>query len=66
MHSSNIGKCPEVEEYTRTPLTGRRSDLSEAAHANVRENWRPKGVLCEETADTRFDCVSEVGDRAAF
>jgi hypothetical protein len=21
-------------------------------------------VLCEETADTRFDCVSEVSDRA--
>jgi hypothetical protein len=20
---------------------------------NVGENWRPKGVLCEETADTR-------------
>ena len=47
-------------------VTGRRPNLSEAARANVRENRRAKGVLCEETADTRFDCVSEVGDRAAF
>jgi hypothetical protein len=34
-------------------VTGRRSNLSEAARANVRENWRAKGLLCEETADTR-------------
>lgn len=27
-------------------------------------NWRAKGVVCEETADTRL-IVSEVGDRAA-
>jgi len=33
---------------------------------NVRENWRAEDVLCEETADNPIDCVSEVGDRAAF
>jgi len=34
-------------------VTGRFSNLSEAARANVRENWRAKGVLSEENADAR-------------
>ena len=47
-------------------VTGRRSNLSEAARANVRQNWRTKCVLCEENSGYPIDCVSEVGDRAAF
>src|SRR5882672_4775284 len=44
-------------------VTGRRSNLSEAARANVRENWRAKG---EETADTRSIVCrqSETGQRS--
>jgi hypothetical protein len=30
-------------------VTGRRSNLGEAGCANVRENYRAKGVLFEET-----------------
>ena len=40
-------------ETAASCVTGRRSNLSEAARANLRENWRAKGVLCEEVADTR-------------
>jgi hypothetical protein len=48
-------------------VTGRRSSLSEAARANIREigGQRGKDVICEETADSR-SIVSSVGDRAAF
>jgi len=61
-------KCRKATglEPAASRVTGRRSNLSEAARANVIENWQTKDVLCEETANTRFDCVSEVGDRAAF
>jgi hypothetical protein len=38
-------------------VTGRPSNLGEAAVPNVRENWRTKGVLCEETADTDRLCA---------
>lgn len=33
-------------------VIGRSTNLSEAARANASENWRAKGVPCEETADT--------------
>jgi len=45
-------------------VTGGCSKLSVAASANVGEICRVKRVLCEETAE--IDCVSELGDRAAF
>jgi hypothetical protein len=32
-------------------VTGRHSNLSEAARVNVGKNYRAKGALCQETAD---------------
>jgi len=47
-------------------VTGRRSNLGEAALVNVIKNWRTKAVFYAHTEDVRFDCLSDVGDRAAF
>jgi len=47
-------------------VTGRRSNLGEAALVNVIKNWRTKGVFYAQTEDVRFDCLSDVGDRAAM
>jgi hypothetical protein len=47
-------------------VTGRRSNLGEAALVNVIKNWRTKGVFYAQTEDVRLDCLSDVGDRAAF
>jgi hypothetical protein len=37
-------------DSTASGVTGRRSNLNEAACANVKENYLSKGVLREETA----------------
>ena len=47
-------------------VTGRRANFSEAAHGNVREDWRVSVYSKGKQRITDRDCVSEDGDRAAF
>jgi hypothetical protein len=53
-------------EPAASSVTGRRSNLSEGVRANLSENWRAKDVLWRGDSGYPIDCVSEVGDGAAF